>query len=250
MLFLSLLLVPRLPLTWAASSKISYSSEINRGDLISVTSWHARTLTDISWDIPASMQDSSHLIIFIWNEAATELWRFGETNVSSRADSPPLNASSSSSSTQSPSADSYTADIAGDEFVPLVCTGVSDAFESSPKDIYFTEENQALVTPALADGKSWWYTASLDQDAPNATSPTSAVGEASVLLSEPGWYSVCLFLADSTCALEECVNITVYQPPYDFLEVRTLSWSPLLDARAFMLGTKRWIAATTDSVTL
>lgn len=65
----------------------------------------------------------------------------------------------------------------------------------------------------------------MSQERPEATSPSSGLGRASVLLSEPGFYNACLLVIagdnggdDDECSAEECVDIAVYQPPYDFLE--------------------------------
>lgn len=194
----------------ASNPKVRNSSETTNGDLISITSWHAQTLTNVSWDIPVWRQNTSHLIVLIWKEDATTTWLFGDDDVSSRADSPP---SSASTSYYEPTLDEPIFDK---------CNFRVDAFNSHTTNAFFTDDNRTLVTADLGDGTTWWYTASLNQEAPAATSLTSGVGNASVLLSEPGLYTACLLLAnDGTCVQEECVNVTVYQPPYDFLEART-----------------------------
>lgn len=196
----------------ATFPRISNSSTTVYGDLISTTAWHARTLTSISWDIPAWRQDTSHVVVVIWDQEATETWRFGSNeNVSSRADNPPSSVSTSY----------YDPSLYPDEPIFKDCTFRGDAFDSYSTDAFFTDENRAQVTVDLGDSTTWWYTGSLDQEAPDATSATSGVGNASVLLSEPGFYSVCLLLANETCETVECVNITVFQPTYDFLEVST-----------------------------
>lgn len=156
------------------------------------------------------------MIVFIWDEEATEeaWWLSNTDNVSSRAVSPPSSTASDSR---------YVPYIGGEEIVE--CTFQDDAFDSRSDDAFITDENRELVSVDLADGHTWWYTASLSQERPNATTATSGVGQASVLLSEPGFYTACLLLvtggddsSDERCPDEECVNITVYQPPYNFLE--------------------------------
>lgn len=196
----------------ATFPRISNSSATVFGDLISATTWHARALTSISWDIPVWKQDTFHAIVVIWDQEATTEWRFGSNvNVSSRADSPPSSASTSY----------YDPSLYPDEPTFEDCTFRGDAFNSYSRNTFFTDENRAQVTVDLGDSTTWWYTASLDQVAPSGTSATSGVGNASVLLSEPGFYSACLLLANETCETIECINITVFQPPYDFLEVGT-----------------------------
>lgn len=212
-----LFLLP-LPLFVGAASAVapqtSNASATVDGDFLSVTSWHAQTLTNVSWDIPDSTQDARHLIVFTWDEEATEeaWWPSFTDNISSRAVSPPSSTTSS-----------YVPNVGGEEVVE--CTFQDYAFDSQSGDAFSTDENRELVSVDLADGRTWWYTASLGQERPNATTATSGVGQASVLLSEPGFYTVCLLLisgddddTDQRCPDEECVHITVYQPPYNFLE--------------------------------
>lgn len=203
----------------AVEPKTSNSSVTVDGELLSVTSWHARTLTNVSWEIPLSRRNATHLIVVTWDEEATEeAWWPPDTDTNSRAESPP---SSTTSSTYFPSI--------GEDLLLNVCTYSSDAFDSPSSDAFVTDANRALVSVDLADERTWWFIASLGQDKPNATSSTSGVGQASVLLSEPGFYTACMLLVigdDETCPTEECVDVTVYQPPNDFLEVRSQTPSP------------------------
>lgn len=213
LLLLLLLLLALAGPACAVEPQTSNSSATVDGDLLSVTSWHARTLTNVSWEVPWWRRNSTHLIVVTWDEEATEeTWWPSDPDDNSRAQSPP---SSTMFSTYFPSTGE---DIAA----PDLCTYPWDAFSSQSNDAFVTDANRALVSVDLVDEHTWWFTASLDQDKPNATSPTSGVGQASVLLSEPGFYTACLLLVvgdDETCPTEECVDFTVYQPPYDFLEV-------------------------------
>jgi len=220
LLLLLLLLLFVGPGSASVDPHISNSSETVDGDILSVTSWHARTLTNVSWNTPAPPINSSYVIALVWDEMATEeRWWLSDTDNVSRAESPP----SSTSSTD----DSQPPPIGGD-VVDDTCYFREDA--SRPNSAFSTDENRALVNVDLADEGTWWYTSSLGQGMPNATNltSTSGVGQASVLLSEPGFYTACLLLAtrdadgDETCEKEECLDITVYQPPYDFLEVRSV----------------------------
>lgn len=213
---LLLLLLLLLGLRWQACAvepQTSNSSATVNGDLLSVTSWHARTLTNVSWEIPSLRQNFTHLIVVTWDEESTEeTWWPSDPDDNSRAESPP---SSTMYSTYVPSI--------GEDERPGACTYSWDAFNSQSNDAFAMDANRALVTVDLADERTWWFTASLAQHTPNATSPTSGVGQASVLLSEPGFYTACLLLVvgdDETCPKEECVEFTVYQPPFDFLEVK------------------------------
>lgn len=192
---------------WATYPKINNSSETINGELISVTAWHAQALTNVTWNIPAWKQNASHMIVIAWDEEATDVWLFGIDNISSRANTPP---STSATSFYWPAMDEPTYDA---------CTLRGDAFNSSLQDAFHTEENWAPTTSVdLADETTWWYAASLSQDAPTATTLTSGAGNASIMLTEPGLYSVCLLTGNDTCVVEECANFTVYQPSYDFLE--------------------------------
>ncbi|CAM9190156.1 unnamed protein product, partial [Hapterophycus canaliculatus] len=196
--------------------RTSNASTTFDGDLLlSVTSWHARSLTNVSWDVPAERQDASHLVIFTWDEERTlsSWWELGINNLS-RAESPPTSASTSA----------YLPSQSGDE--SPTCTFRQDAFDSTSQNAFNTDPQRAQVSVDLADGSVWWYIASLGQERPEATTLSSGVGRASVLLSEPGIYTACLLVIASDddgddheiCSAEECVDIAVYQPPYDFLE--------------------------------
>lgn len=215
------------------------------GNFLSVTSWHARTLTNVSWNIPDSIQDATHLIVFTWDEEATEeaWWLSFTDNISSRAVSRP-------SSTESDS--SFLPD--GDEGA-FECTFQEDAFDSQSDDAFNTDDNREHISVDLTDGRTWWYTASLGQERLNVTTATSGVGQASVLLSEPGFYTACLLLisagdddSDERCPDQECVDITVYQPPYNFLEasfVVTRVVAPRFD-RSCMISTLLHFRADTE----
>eukprot|EP00904_Undaria_pinnatifida_P013138 jgi/Undpi1/8955/HiC_scaffold_26.g11416.m1 len=175
---------------------------------MSVTAWHAQTPTNITWDIPASNQSSNHVIVIAWDEEATDMWLFGVDNISSRAHSQP----------ESTSAASFYWPVADAAVFDATCNLRDDAFNSTSKDAFHDKENWAPASVDLADETAWWYLASLSQDAPTATTLTSGEGNVSVMLTEPGLYSICLLIGNQTCAVEECANFTVYQPPYDFLE--------------------------------
>lgn len=193
---------------WAVEPKINNSSETINGELVSVTAWHAQALTNVTWNIPTWKQNASHVIVIAWDEEATDIWLFGIDNISSRANNHP--SSTSAMSFYLPAADESIFDA---------CTLRGDAFNSSSKDAFHTDEKWTPSTSVdLVDETTWWYAASLSQDTPTATTLTSGAGNASVMLTKPGLYSVCLLMGNETCVVEECANFTVYQPSYDFLE--------------------------------
>lgn len=215
-----LLLLLHARLASSIEPKTSNSSSTVDGDLLSVTSWHARALTNVSWEIPSARHNASHIIAFSWDEEATEeAWWLENADNISRAETPP---SSTSSNTSSLSDDFLG--VAGDVSL-YPCTFRPSAFHSQSKDAFNTDAARQRISVDLADGRTWWFTATLGQEMPNTTSLTSGEGQASVLLSEPGFYSACLLAVNGgdgdseTCLAEECVDFTVYQPPYDFLEV-------------------------------
>lgn len=205
----------------AIEPQTSTSSATVEGGVLSVTSWHAQTLTNISWEIPLVTQNASNIIAFTWDEEATEeAWWLANPDNVSRAESPPSSTEPSASSTL----DDFLS-IADDIRSLYPCTFRPSAFHSQSKDAFNTDAARQHISVDLADERTWWFTATLGQEMPNATSLTSGVGEASVVLSEPGFYSACLLKVigsggdNETCLAEECVDFTVYQPPYDFLEV-------------------------------
>lgn len=193
---------------WSSIPLVTNSSETIEGDLISIESWHAQTLTNISWNISTLSQKASHAIFIFLDVGATEAWRFSEETESNEAQ-----AYSYYSTT-------YVPRVVPDEPISDACSWRGGAFDLIPKNAFNTDELRALVTVDLADDTAWWYTASLSQEPQTTTGLTSGMGSASVLLSEPGLYTVCLLQDNDTCVEEECISpITVYQPPYDFLEV-------------------------------
>lgn len=200
--------------------RVSNSSVTNSGEFLSSTAWHARELTNISWGIATGDINRLHLIVVSWDEAATETWRFDDDgsadNDTTRAESPPSGTTSSTSHSTS----DYVPQTSQDEALPESCAIRYEVYTAHLNDTFYQEETrQQALPPVLVNSSTWWYTASLDQEKPTATSNTSVAGTASMLLSEPGLYFACLLVGDETCYEEECVNITVYQPPEDFLEV-------------------------------
>lgn len=193
------------------------------GNLLSVSSWHAQTMTNVSWEIPSVRQDASHIIAFTWDEEATEEAWWQADNIT-RAVSPLSPTSSLDDDDPIVFDDDYGTPTISDD--PFPCIFRPSAFLSQSKDAFNTDANRRLISVDLADKRTWWFTATLGQERPNTTSITSGVGQASILLSEPGFYSACLLTVigdddgdNATCLEEECINVTVYQPPYDFLEV-------------------------------
>lgn len=197
----------------AVIPRISNESTTTHGDFISSTAWHPRTRTNISWSVPASEAHRLHLIVVFWDELATATWRFGDTNdnTTRRANTPPPTTSSWTSY--------YVPPLSRDKYLPESCAIRYEVYTPSPRDTFYTEMDRGLVTSNLTEASTWWYTATLGQEEPRRTSDSSTVGNTSVLLSEPGLYFACLLLGNHTCHQEECINFTVYQPPYDFIEV-------------------------------
>lgn len=210
------LLAAALLLTEASFPRVDNSSTTMSGEYISSTAWHARTLTNISWDIPARKAQTLHVIVISLDEDATESWRFDDSgDNTTRAETPP-----SQTTTWTSYFDAEIPPLSPDEALSGSCAIQYEVFTPSLNDTFYRQEKQEQVTPVLADSSMWWYTASLDQEKPTAaTSLNATVGTASVLLSEPGLYTACLLVGNETCYEEECVDITVYQPPDDFIEV-------------------------------
>lgn len=219
--------------TSSINPQTSTSSATVHGGLLSVTSWHARTLTNVSWEIPLVRQNASHIIAFTWDEEATEeAWWLADTDNVSRTESPPSSPETISSDTSITSgSDDFLGQAHDIRVSPYPCTSRPSAFHSQSTDAFNTDAARQHTSVDLADERAWWYTATLRQEMPDTTSLTSGVGNASVLLSEPGFYSACLLMVigsggdNKSCSAEECLDFTVYQPPYDFLEVggQTLS---------------------------
>lgn len=212
------LLAAAFQLAEAVIPRVDNSSTTTSGKYIYSTAWHARTLTNISWNIPVGEVHTLHLIVISLKEAATESWRFENSGNNTRAETPP---SQTTSWTSYFDREYYYPPLTADEALSTSCEIQYGAYTASPNDTFYQQEQQEQVTPVLVDSSTWWYTASLDQEEPTATSLSSTVGTASVWLSAPGLYAACLLVGNETCYKEECINITVYQPPDDFIEARS-----------------------------
>lgn len=187
----------------------SNSSNRQNGSHLSVEAWHARSLTEISWELPNGSADPRDRVVIFWDKFATDVVRFGSTvNATNRL------ATSSSSSAS-----------AGYQILPEemgVGSGVCNytAYETGQRNAFYSQSMIEESTVTLEDSSAWWYTSSLAQEVHETEA--SHQGEASVSLSDPGIYFVCLILANNTCEPIECLEVAVYQPPYDFMEVRRL----------------------------
>lgn len=180
------------------------SSTSYNGTYLSVEAWHARSLTDISWRISSGLAHFQDRVAVFWDKHATELVRFGTTVTLTNRSA----ISSSSSST-------YTLFLemgAGSH----VCNYT--AYETDQRNAFYNATGGKASTVTLDDSRAWWYTSSLAQET-NQTDPSDH-GRALVLLSDPGIYFVCLILANDSCNAVECLEMVIYQPPYDFMEVR------------------------------
>lgn len=184
----------------------SNSSSRHDGSHLSVEAWHARSLTEISWELTNGSADLRDRVVIFWDKFATNVVRFGSTvNATNR-----LATSSSSAS-------------AGYQILPeemgagsSVCNYT--AYETGQRNAFYSQSMIEESSVTLEDSSAWWYTSSLAQEVHETEA--SNQGEASVPLSDPGIYFVCLILANNTCEPIECLEVAVYQPPYDFMEVR------------------------------
>lgn len=226
-----------LALAVIASPFTSNGSITYNGTYLSVQTWHAKNVTIVSWDLTrdgnasaATTADPGDRILIFWDALSTDLERFdGAVNSTNRSSSLSSSSSSFSSSTASSSGAVSTA---GYTVFPGDMGAGSDVCDYTA---YATDRENAFSSSAMSnvstvdfgeDSLAWWYTSSLsqeldeeDQDG-NAGSGASERGEALVPLTDPGFYIVCLVLGDESCMATECLELAVYQPPYDFMEVR------------------------------
>lgn len=187
----------------ARGPQVSNASTVyDEGGWLTTTAWHARTLTNISWNIPPASVDPSQVILLSWDRDGTDLWRFGDEDDR-------ILPSSSSSAT------SFIPPISADQPYDEACN--FHAFFSSSNDTFYSEDLYSRATVDIGDGSTWFYTNSLAQERSESISASSAIGNASVALGEPGLYVVCLQQGGEVCV--ECSSIIVYQPLEDFVEV-------------------------------
>ncbi|KAG5192544.1 7 transmembrane sweet-taste receptor of 3 GCPR-domain-containing protein [Tribonema minus] len=91
---------------------------------------------------------------------------------------------------------------------------------------YRYDKNGSFYEPAkraqgLVLTPTWFYTNTLDQ---NGGSSVAATGTASVHLAEVGVWQVCLMRnRGAGCSKVECVQVDMYQPPYDYVEADAMS---------------------------
>lgn len=166
--------------------------------------WHARSLTNVSWQLPTGSASAQDRVIIFWDTLATGLLRFGnimnETSIS-------VTSSLTTLHTVFPEEMGAGSDICN-----------YTAYETDQRNAFHSESLSGESTVDLEDSLAWWYTSSLAQEVDGAE--TSDQGESLVLLSDPGVYFVCLLLGNDSCEATECLELMVYQPPYDFMEVR------------------------------
>lgn len=188
---------------------ISNTSAEYRSAYLTAKAWHTRVLTNITWTLPDEATGSEDKILVFWDKIATEVPRSGSSGFESQT-SPSTSATASTSS--------------GTNFPEGIGNG-SDVCEYETYDTDGTAKTNAFyiaglyrnATVQLEDSRgTWWYTSTLDQQAVDNRSNT---GEALVLLSDPGIYAVCLVLGNDSCAAADCLELAVYQPPYDYMEV-------------------------------
>lgn len=197
---------------FTSNSSIAYNATY-----LSAEAWHAQSLTQVSWDLqqgePSAIEahHRDRMLVF-FDALGTNLLRFGSTDDTSQSTS-----SSSSSSSSSPLAD-YIA------FPDDMGTGTDvcayDAYVVDPSRPFNNNALSQNGTAELQNSSAWWYTSTLGQLAEKTTAgDASGLGSVSILLGDPGAYFVCLVLGEEDCIAKDCLEIRVYQPPNDFLEV-------------------------------
>lgn len=204
----------------AASAAVftSNSSTTYNATYLSAEAWHARSLTQVSWDLQGdpSAVEAHHRdrILVFFDAIGTNLLRFASADGTSQSTT-----SSSSSSSSSSSTAEYIAFPDDMGTGTDVCT--YDAYVVDPSRPF---DNNALSqngTAVLQNSSTWWYTSTLGQHAEKTVAGNaSGFGSANVLLGDPGVYFVCLVLGEEDCIARDCLEMRVYQPPSDFLQVQ------------------------------
>lgn len=189
----------------------SNTSAEYRSTYLTAQAWHARTLTNISWSLPDGIASSQDKILVFWDKIRTELFRFGSSASDSQtAFSISVTASTVSGTNTFPEGMGKGSDVCDYE--------TYDANGTAKANAFYTAELYRNATVELEDSRgTWWYTSTLGQQAVDSRSST---GEALVLLSDPGFYITCLILGNDSCVALDCLELAVYQPPYDYMEVR------------------------------
>jgi hypothetical protein len=171
------------------------------GSVLSVTSWHGRNLTSITWNYPSAA--ALDKIVVYEDKRATSVWMRTWN---------PLFPNVTANATDFDDA----ASVGSWCDLPLYAPDKWGAFHSA-----------AVLTASdvsAAGRPTWFYTSTAGQ---NETAAAAAVaqtgGTIKVVLAEVGLFRVCLVPDGSQCYPSHCVTVEIYQPPEDYIEVDSTS---------------------------
>jgi hypothetical protein len=172
------------------------------GTFLRVSAFHTRDVTNITWSVPAARASAQDYIVVYEDKLASHTW-FQTWNPWLVDLDPPADAVDLSA----------VADV-----------NWCDRTAVAPfvHDVMSAFHSPAVLAQALPLNETLFYAGSKARE-PNVV--VAAAGSASVALTEPGLYKVCLFLQSPAdpCLPVECVTVELYQPPYDYLEVEANS---------------------------
>jgi hypothetical protein len=176
------------------------AAKTTAGTYLTAVSYHTREVTNITWSIPALSASALDYIVVYEDKFQSHTW-FQTWNPWLEDLDPP------------------------DEAVDFtVVTDVKwcnrTAVAPFVHDVRSAFHSPAVLARALSLNETLFYTGSKARE-PNVT--VTATGSASVALTEPGLYQVCVFLHSDLhpCLPSECLTVELYQPPYDYLEVES-----------------------------
>jgi hypothetical protein len=169
------------------------------GTYLTAVSYHTRDVTNITWSVPPARASPQDYIAVYEDKFASHTW-FQTWNPWLVDLDPPPNVVNRTAA---------AVDWCDTTAVAPFVHNVLSAFHSP-----------AVLAQALSLNETLFYTGSKAREA-NAV--VAATGTASIALTEPGLFKVCLFLHSEAdpCVPAECITVELYQPPYDYLEVES-----------------------------
>jgi hypothetical protein len=170
------------------------------GTYLTGVSYHTREVTNITWSIPVLSASALDYIAVYEDKFQSHTW-FQKWNPWLEDLDPPDGAVDLTVET--------AVDWCNRTAVAPFVHDVRSAFHSP-----------AVLARALSLNETLFYTGS---KARVANAAVAATGGASIALTEPGVFKVCLFLHSDIdhCVPTECITVELYQPPYDYLEVES-----------------------------
>jgi hypothetical protein len=177
------------------------TTTFTNGTVLSVTSWHGRNTTSISWTYPAAA--ALDKIVVYEDKRATSVWL----------------------RTWNPLFPNVTDEVVDFDNATSIGDWCDQALYAPDKWGAFHSAAVLAASDVSAANKStWFYTSTAGQNATiAAVAAPHTTGTIKVVLAEVGLFRVCLVPAGSLCYPSHCVTAEIYQPPEDYIEVDATS---------------------------